>query len=188
MKPDPAISELVARMQQGDQGAKDGLFAALYDELYRLARRYVADDSPRDSLHATTLLHETFVRLRENHELEADGRSHFFRIAAQAMRFVLVDRARARTAQKRGEGKRPEALRDSIELPSGHLVDVLTIDEALVELGRAKAVLARIVEMKLFGGFSEAEIASALGISLRTVERGWQTAKIWLADRLGTTA
>ncbi len=155
----------------------------MYAELHRLAARLMGEERAGHTLQATALLHEAYMRLVEP-GAEYSDRSHFFRVAAKAMRHVLVDHARARAAQKRGGGRRVDldseafAARDDAQ-------SLLAVDEALGRLQALDPQLGQLVEMRFFGGLDNAATAAGLGISLRSVERGWRLARAFLVRELG---
>jgi RNA polymerase sigma factor (TIGR02999 family) len=183
-RPDPAATtRLLRAMSAGEAGAAEQLLPLVYDELRRLAARLMGDERTGHTLQATALLHEAWLRLCEPGAAYED-RAHFLRVAAKAMRHVLVDHARARAALKRGGGRRVDldadafAARDDAE-------SLLAIDEALGRLQTLDPQLGQLVEMRFFGGLDNPSSAEALGVSLRSVERGWRTARAFLVRELG---
>lgn len=176
-------TELVVRTRHGDQGARDALFARLYEPLRGLARGQLAPSSTR-TLDTTELVHEVYLRLVEADRLSVTDRAHFFAVSARVMRQVLVDRFRRRDSAKRGGGL-PKVSLDEGRLPVGGRGEVLlALDEALGRLSELDQRAGRIVELKFFGGMTEAEIAAVLGVSVRTVSGDWRKAKAWLAREL----
>ena len=138
------------------------------------------------TLQPTALVHEAFLRLvPEGGAPQLEGRAHFLRVAARAMRRILVDHARARDADKRGGGRRPVALDDVLEAFAERDLDVLELSDAVEKLGAVDPELARLVELRFFAGLTIAETAAALGVSTPTVERHWRVARLWLARELG---
>jgi RNA polymerase sigma factor (TIGR02999 family) len=154
----------------------------VYDELRRLARRYVQRERAR-SLQATELVHEAYLRLARDHP-ELESRSHFVALAAIAMRRLLVERARARGAAKRGGGQALVTLDEGLVAGAGRPVDLVALDAALEALARHDAAKARIVELRYFGGLSVEETAEVMGSSPATVKRHWAMARAWLLREL----
>lgn len=156
----------------------------VYNELRRLARRYLVGESAGHTLQSTALVHEAYMRLVDWRNVEWQSRAHFFGLAAQMMRRVLVDRARERQAAKRGSGSVKLALDHALEMPADDKVDLRALDQALTRLERLDPQQSRIVELRFFGGLSIEETATALGISTATVKRSWSTARAWLRREL----
>ena len=174
-------THLLQRMESGDAEAAGELLPLLYDELRKLAERYMKDERTGHTLEPTALVNEAYVRLVEGGGQQAfEGRAHFVRVAARAMRNVLVDHARAKRSQKRGGELQRHALDPVLTYYEESRLDVLALDEALERLGRMDEQLARIVELRFFAGLSIAETAPVLGVSTATVERGWRVARMWL--------
>jgi len=166
--------------RRGEAGALDRAFAAVYDELQTLAHAQLRHLRPGDTVSTTVLVHEAYLRLARAGELAIETRRHFFALAAQAMRRILVDYARARGAAKRGGPAGTLALEGS-EVPVAALADeMLALDRALDRLGELDERQARIVEWRFFGGLSEEEIAEALAVTSRTVRREWTKARAFL--------
>lgn len=182
-----ATLELLRRWGQGDAGARDQLIATVYDELRVLAQRALAREQYASTLQPTALVHETYVRLLSQAMPEIRDRGHFFAIAATVMRHILVDRARARLAQRRGGGALQVELKDSSAVVHPD-TEVLAIDQALSRLEALDERKCRVVEMKFFAGLSEHEIAKALGVARATVERDWSFAKSWLQVQMEASA
>ena len=175
---------LLQRLELGDATAADELLPLVYQELHRLAGAYMRDERAGHTLQATALVHEAWVRMAGELEGGLESRSHFLGVAARAMRRVLIDHARRRDADKRGSGIAREDFERVLEVYRESAPDLLGLDEALERLERMDPQLARIVELRFFGGAQNREVAAALGISLRSVERGWQTARAWLRSEL----
>jgi RNA polymerase sigma factor (TIGR02999 family) len=160
----------------------------VYDELRRLAAHYLRRERPGQTLQATALVHEAFVRLSEEHGRPWRNRTHFLAIAALSMRQILVERARARNAEKRGGGAERITLEESLlpdragDDPGG--VDVLALDEALTRLAALDPAHAKVVELRYFGGLTVEETAEAMEISPATVKRHWAIARAWLRREL----
>jgi RNA polymerase sigma factor (TIGR02999 family) len=186
--PPPAetqITLLLASARRGDQDAAGAAFSLLYDDLHRLARSKLRQHQSMTLLDTTALLHESYLKLVGGNALSVEDRRHFFAYAARVMRSVIVDFARARQAERRG-GEADHlvldtALSDKIAAPEN---DVLRVHEALETLAQADEQLARVVEMRYFGGMSEREIADTLDVSERTVRRNWEKARLLLLAAL----
>lgn len=177
-------TRLLRRLREGDERAADELVPLVYAELHRLARRAMADLPPGHTLQPTALLNEAWVRLTHGGGAGFEDREHFLAVASRAMRSVLVDRARRRGARKRGGGAERLELDRVVAVLEERSADLVALDEALEDLAQLDPELARIVEMRFFGGLKHPAVASVLGVSLRSVERGWSTARAWLHARL----
>ena len=179
------ITQLLARMQEGDDNARDALFAATYDELRRMARSRLRDGGRNTLLDTTSLVHESYLRFVRVGQLRIEDRRAFFGYAARVMRSVIVDSARERLAERRGGGVSPLTLNTELieNLAEGE-ESILRIHEALKDLEKADARLAQVVEMRYFGGYSEQEIAETLGVTERTVQRDWEKARLILRASL----
>jgi RNA polymerase sigma factor (TIGR02999 family) len=180
-----AITQLLRAHEAGERSALDRVVPLVYDELRRIARRHLRRGPAGYTLDTTGLVHEAYMKLAASDGLELKDRDHLMAVTACAMRQVLVDRARARLRQKRGSGQAAEEL-DEGRVPAAaaspeHLLDV---DRALDRLRERDPHLARIFECRFFGGFEEEETARALGLSLRTAQRGWMRARAWLRAEL----
>jgi RNA polymerase sigma factor (TIGR02999 family) len=160
----------------------------VYDEMRRLAHRYLRRERPGHTLQSTALVHEAFVRLTGNRLPQWEDRAHFFGIAAHLMRQILVEYARSRNAGKRGGAAIKLAL-DNVEEPSGKAdLDIVALDDALKDLARIDSQQSRVVELRFFSGLSIEDTAQVLGISESTVKRDWNTARVWLYRELDRTA
>jgi RNA polymerase sigma-70 factor (ECF subfamily) len=183
--PSPEVTSLLGRAQGGDRGATDELFPLVYEELRRLADRFLSGESANETMQPTALVHEAYLRLVGPTASSWENRAHFFGAAARAIRRILIDRARARRRLRRGEGRRPVPLEDldvaGVDVPR---LDLLALDEALVSLASVDPQKSRVVELRFFGGLSEEETAEALGLSASTVTREWRFARIWLHREL----
>jgi RNA polymerase sigma-70 factor (ECF subfamily) len=174
------VSRLLSQMTAGDELAQAELMPLVYDELRRLARSYMRWERTDHTLQPTALVNEAYLRLAGGSPVSWKDRAHFFAVAAQLMRRILVDHARARRAGKRvGDGQRI-SLDAAAAFPAQKGIDPLALNEALDRLEKRDPRQARIVEMRFFGGLSEDEIAQHLGISARTVRRDWGVARAWL--------
>jgi RNA polymerase sigma factor (TIGR02999 family) len=178
-------TRLLQDLAAGKPGASDQLLPVVYEELHRMAERMMRSERADHTLQPTALIHEAFLRLVDNERDEWDSRVHFMRVAARAMRFVLVDHSRARRAQKRGGNRHKVTLDEGLFAVAAEAEQLLLIDEALTRLGEVDEQLAQIVEMRFFGGMQNDEIARALAVSTRTVERGWRLARAWLLRAMG---
>jgi RNA polymerase sigma factor (TIGR02999 family) len=180
-----SVTDLLQAWAAGDQAALDELLPLVYDELRRQARRYMRAQTPGHTLQTTALVHEAYLRLAGQSAVDWKGRAHFFGVAAKAMRSILVDHARARTAAKRGGAARAITLDDAGRIAGPQAsVDVLALDEALGRLGELDARKSQLVELRYFGGLGIDEAAAVLGVSATTVKREWTTARAWLRREL----
>ena len=178
-----AVTELLAQARAGDNRAWQAAYAAVYEELKRVARGQLR--GRREALQTTVLVHEAYVKLCGNSRLALADRNHLLALSARAMRQVLVDHARHAQAQKRGDGLRPLTLTAShLQTPTAE-VEVLELDALLESLQKIDARAAQIVELRYFGGYEESEIATLLEISERTVRRDWRRARAFLLAGLG---
>ncbi len=178
------VTQILADSCQGDPEALANLLPLVYNELRRLARRYLRDERSGHTLQATALVHEVYLRLIGQTGLHWQNRAHFFGLAAQAMRRILIDHARHQRAAKRGGPHLTLFLNDAVDWSSERTVDVLALDEALTRLAAFDSPKSRIVELRFFGGLTIEETAQVLGVSTATVERAWQMAKLWLHREL----
>ena len=182
MPPEPDnITDLLVSYGRGDKESLDKLMPVVYDELRRQAARYLRREQPGHTLQTTALIHEAYVRLVDQRNVQWQNRAHFFGIAAQMMRRILTDHARRRAAVRHGGGMRLVVPEDLAAQPDG---DILAVDEALTELKELDEELARIVELRFFGGLQQDEMAAVLGLSTATVNRRFRIAKAWLYRRL----
>jgi RNA polymerase sigma factor (TIGR02999 family) len=180
MAPASNVTDLLVAWSRGDRGALTALVPLVYDELRELARRFLGQERVGHTLQPTALVHEAYARLIDQDRVHWQGRTHFFAVAAQAMRRVLVDHARKRHAARRGGPALRVTLADSLLPADRHDVDLIGLHEALTALGELDARHARIVELRYFGGLSIEETAEELSISLATVKRDWTLARAWL--------
>jgi RNA polymerase sigma factor (TIGR02999 family) len=179
------ISRLLQAAEQGDPSAASQLLPLVYDELRQLAARQLADEKPGQTLDATALVHEAYLRLAgDGREQHWDNRRHFFAAAAEAMRRILVDRARRKGRGKHGGGRRRVPLEEAVPAPPSAAADVLALDEALTRLAAADAEAAAVVQLRYFGGLSVEEAAQCLGLSRPTAYRHWTFARAWLRREL----
>ena len=182
--PPDGVTRLLGAWRAGDDHALDEVMSLVYGELRRLAARYLHRERAGHTFEAHDLIHEAFLRLVDQRQVDWRNRSHFFAIAAQSMRRVLIDHARRRSASRRVGEVRHLLPTDEAELAVKTDADLLALDEALTELAAADEPLARVVELRYFGGFDHEEIAELLGVSNATVRRRWRLAKAWLYRRL----
>jgi RNA polymerase sigma factor (TIGR02999 family) len=179
------LTELLGRLHAGDVEARDALFAAAYAELHRLARARLRDGGRNTLLDTTGLVHESYLRFVNGGSLRAQDRRAFFAYASQVMRSVIVNSARDRIAQKRGGDCRPLTLSTQLAADLAQNEEtILRVHDALQELEQADARLAQVAQMRYFGGYNEQEIAETLGITVRTVQRDWEKARLILAAAL----
>jgi RNA polymerase sigma factor (TIGR02999 family) len=174
------VSKLLDDWGKGDQDAREALIPLVYNELRRIARRRLRAERPDHTLESAALVHEAYFRLLEGETPSWHDRAHFFCVAAQLMRHILVDHARHRRAAKRGGGAPRLTLDTKIALLPKPEVDLLALDDALNKLTSLDSQQSRIIEMKFFGGLSIEETAAVLDISPATVKREWATARAWL--------
>ncbi len=174
------LTQLLVDWSAGDQGAFDELMPAVYDELHQLAARYLRRERGDHTLQTTALVHEAYIRLIDQKRVQWQNSLQFFGLAAQMMRRILVDHARRGRYEKRGGAARRVSLDDAPEVSVERAADVVAVDEALSSLAEIDAELARIVELRYFGGFKSAEIAELLNVSVPTVTRRFNLAKAWL--------
>ncbi|MFN2501418.1 MAG: sigma-70 family RNA polymerase sigma factor [Pyrinomonadaceae bacterium] len=178
------ITQLLAEMKSGDQAAADALFERVYAELRRLARGYLRRERPEHTLQPTALVHEAYLKLIGGDNKNWQDRRHFFNVAAQIMRNILVDHARKHQAEKRGGDDRKLSLDEAVEFYRERSINLVSLDEALTRLEKLDPEQSRIVELKFFGGLRIEEIAGLLEVSEATVNREWHKAKMWLKSQL----
>lgn len=176
------ISELLLHWGKGDRKALEAILPLVYGELRRLARHHLRQQRANHTLQTTALVHEAYLRLAEERSLQVQNRAHFLGIAAQLMRWILVDYERSRRAAKRGEGATRLTLDRSIAAAkSPHAdVDLLALNEALDRLGKLDEQQSQIIELRYFGGLSIEDTSEFLGVSPATVKRSWASARAWL--------
>jgi RNA polymerase sigma factor (TIGR02999 family) len=176
----PPISSLIASAERGDRAAADALFAALYSELHRMARHQLSRSVGELTLGTTTLLHEVYLNIADREGTVFPDRGRFMAYAARVMRGLIIDYARGRKAQKRGGRFEITSLGGEVADPAADAAELERIGEALDELATVEPLLAQVVDLKFFCGFSFAEIAAMRGLSERTVQRHWEKARIFL--------
>lgn len=181
------VTKFLKKWNAGDRQAAERLFPLIYDELKKQARLFLLKERADHTLQPTALVHEAFLKLLEQREVEWQNRAHFFGVASTLMRRILVDHARAHDAGKRG-GAAVRLSIDDVNIPAEErAADLLALDEALEKLAGFDERKAKIVEMKFFGGLNEEEIAEILNVTSRTVQRDWKTARLWLLRELSKT-
>lgn len=174
------VTQLLVAWGNGDQAALDQLMPLVYSELHRLAHRHIKKERPGHTLQTSALLNEAFLRLVDQRDVQWQGRAHFFSIAAQMMRRILVDYARSRRFAKRGGDAHHVSFDEELVVSRQPSADVLQLHDALNELANIDERKSKIVELKFFGGLSIEETAEVLGVSPGTVMRDWTLAKAWL--------
>ena len=188
MEPPATTTQLLLDARAGQPEASERLFAHLYDDLRSLAHARLRGHQPGATLNTTGLVHESYLRLIDRGQVTPEDRVHFMALAARAMRFVLLDRARARSRQKRGGSRRDLSL-DGVPLAAEERADdLLALDEALERLRTQSERLADVVEYRFFGGFTYDEIAEITGRSIATIERDWVRARMWLYELMEDAA
>jgi RNA polymerase sigma factor (TIGR02999 family) len=180
------ITELLVAWGKGDQAALEKLTPLVYNELHRLASRYMGRERRDHTLQTSALVNEAYLRLIDWKSVQWQNRAHFFAVSAQFMRRILVDFARARDYAKRGGGARKVSLDEAALLPAERGADLVALDEALKELERLDARQSRVVELRFFGGLSHEEVAEVLNVSVGTVRRDWSLARAWLHRQLSS--
>jgi RNA polymerase sigma-70 factor (ECF subfamily) len=177
------VTLLLREINDGDKGAPEKLLPLVYDELRKLARAYLQNERRDHTLQATALVHEAYIRLVDWENVSWQNRAHFFAVAAQIMRRILVDHAREKKARKRDGGQKL-ALDEAISFSSKKEIDLIVLDDALERLAKLDETQAKVVELKFFGGLTIEETAHTLDISPTTVKREWTAAKAWLYKTL----
>jgi RNA polymerase sigma-70 factor (ECF subfamily) len=178
------VTELLLRWSAGDTAAREALIPLVYDELRRVARQCLASQRSDHTLQSTALVHEAYLRLVGRTWVHWENRVHFFAVAAQLMRRILVDHARKQHAAKRGGGHVTLTLDESLVLPKKRTVDLIALDDALTDLAVLDSRQSQIVELRFFGGLSIEDSSHVLGISPATVKREWATARTWLYEQM----
>jgi RNA polymerase sigma-70 factor (ECF subfamily) len=190
MSAEPSVTQLLVAWGNGDRSAFDRLAPAVHQQLHRLASHYMAGELPGHVLQTTALVNEAYLRLVDWKSVQWQSRAHFFGVAAQAMRHILVDAARTRRRAKRGGGSLHASLSDVADVTLGKHADLIALDDALTTLERLNRRHSRVVELRYFGGLSVKEVAHVLNVSEATVQRDWSLAQAWLyreLDRSGVS-
>jgi len=182
------VTQLLVAWSNGDQAARDQLMPVVYQELHRLAHHYMKRESPGHTLQTSALVNEAFVRLVDQRNVQWQNRAHFFGIASQMMRRVLVDYARNRKYTKRGGGARPISLDERFIVSDERSAEVIDLHEALERLAEFDPRQSQMVELRFFGGLSIEETAEVLAVSPGTVMRDWTLAKAWLRREIANNS
>lgn len=183
-RPTHQVTQLLIAWSNGDKTALDKLMPLIHEELLRLAHHYMSRERRGHTLQTTALVDEAYLRLVNRKEVRWQNRAHFFAIAAQLMRGILVDHARSHAYAKRGGGARKIELEEATVVSKERAAEVVALDEALKELATFDPQQSRIVELRFFGGLTIEETAEALGLSPATIKREWRSAKTWLYQEL----
>jgi RNA polymerase sigma factor (TIGR02999 family) len=179
------ITRILSAIEHGDPRAAEKLLPLVYDELRKLAAHRLAAEKPGQTLQATALVHEAYLRLVGGQDPGWDGRGHFFAAAAEAMRRILVEQARRKKSLRRGGGAVGNALRENDRVAAPVDDDLLDLDEALTRLSAIDEQASSVVKLRVFAGMTLEETAQALGVSTRTADRSWAYARAWLNRALG---
>lgn len=182
------VTQLLVAWGNGDQSARDQLLPLVYDELRRLAHRYMSRERSGHTLQTSALVHEAFLRMVDQREVHWQNRAHFFGIAGELMRRILVDHARSRQSAKRGGDARHVPMEEEAIVSPERAADIIALDEALSVLTTIDSRKSRIVELRFFAGLSIEETAEVLAVSPGTVMRDWTLAKAWLRKEMTTDA
>ena len=178
------VTQVLRELSEGEESAPERLMPLVYDELRKLAAGYLKGERTDHTLQATALVHEAYIRLVDWKSVSWENRAHFFALAAQVMRRILVDHARAKKAEKRGGAMTKLALQEAVSFARQSEVDLLALDESLTALAEFDPVQSKVVELRFFGGLTIDETAEVMGIAPATVKREWAMAKAWLHQRL----
>ena len=178
------ITQLLLCWSKGDESALDRLIPLVYPELRKLARRYMARQSPQHTLQTSALINEAYLRLVDQQEVEWRDRAHFFAAAAQIMRHILIDHARSHLYKKRGGGSPHVALEDVAVVSEERAADLVALDEALKRLEKLDRRKSKIVELRFFGGLTVEETAEVMKLAPITIKREWRSARAWLQSEL----
>jgi RNA polymerase sigma factor (TIGR02999 family) len=181
------VTRLLVRLTDGDRGVLDELLPVVYGELRKLASSYLRRERVGHTLQPTALVHEAYMRLVDQTQVQWQNRAHFFGVAAQMMRRILVDHARAHEAEKRGGEFQKLSLDENIDVSGERDVNLVALDDALNLLAEVDPQKSKIVELRFFGGLSVEETAEVLGVSAPTVKRQWRMAKAWLYGQVKRT-
>jgi len=180
------VTRILAQIEQGDPQATEKLLPLVYEELRKLAAAKLAQEKPGQTLQATALVHEAYVRLVGGQQAQQwNSRGHFFGAAAEAMRRVLVEQARSKKSSKRGGDRERVDLVDMTTCPNPRVDDLLDLDDALTKLAQVDPAAAKLVELRVFAGMAVEDAAELLGVSPRTAKRTWAYARAWLRREAG---
>lgn len=182
--PPGEVTRLLLAWRQGDREALERLIPLVYGELHRMAERYLRRERPGHTLQPTAIINEAYLRLVGRQGVDWQDRAHFFAVAAQSMRRILVEHARRRDAKKRGGGEGARYLLDTVAVTEPRAVDLIALDDALAKLAALDSEQGRVVELRFFGGLTEEETAEVLSVSSRTIHRKWLAAKTFLYREL----
>ena len=178
------VSQLLVELSNGNHAVVDALLPLIYDELRNLAANYLRRERRDHTLQPTALVHEAYLRLVDQRSVNWQNRAHFFGVAAQLMRRILVDHARAHNAEKRGHDFQKLSLDENIDKADERSAELIALDDALKELAEIDEQKSRIVELRYFGGLTVEETAEVLGVTPVTIKRHWRMAKAWLHGRM----
>jgi RNA polymerase sigma factor (TIGR02999 family) len=185
MEPSPHdVTQLLQAWSEGDEEALDKLAPVVYEELHRLAQRYMAHERPGHTLQTTALVNEAYLRLVDSAQTSWQNRAQFFAVCSKVMRHILVDWARSRQAMKRGGAVRPLELEETLVVAEAPGADLVALDDALKALAALDPRKSQVVELRFFGGLSVEETSEVLGVSAGTVMSDWKLAKSWLRCQL----
>ena len=184
MTPQHDVTRLLTEWRHGNPDALNEMAPLIYEELRRLARSYLRRERPGHTLQSTALVHEAYLRMVDQQNVSLQNRSHFYGVAAQMIRRILVDHARARRTHKRGDGVIPLALDEARSAHAGSDLDLAALDDALAALAQIDPRQSRIVELRFFAGLSLEETAEVMGVSPATIKRDWTVARAWLKREL----
>ena len=184
----PDVTALLGDWSRGNRSALSQLLPLVYAELRRVAALQLRNERSDHTLQPTALVHEAYLRLVDQRQVDWQNRAHFFGVAAQVMRRILVDHARRHGASKRGDGVRCVSIEEAKEAAAPNEIPILALDHALDRLEKIDSELAKIVELRAFGGLTIEEAAHVLSVSPSTVKRDWRTARAWLTRELGSEA
>jgi RNA polymerase sigma factor (TIGR02999 family) len=178
------ITQLLLELSGGNRSAVDALMPLVYEELRQLAHRQLRQERQGHTLNTTALVHEAYLKLIDQQRVNWQNRTHFFALAAQAMRRILINYANNRLAQKRGGGQPLVTFNEQFVVQEARAGELVALDEALAELAKLNERQSKVVECQFFGGLTHEEIAAALGVSVPTVRRDWRLARAWLSREL----
>ena len=178
------ITQLLLNWSKGDKAALDQLVPLVYPELRRLAQRYMRRENSAHTLQTSALINEAYLRIVDQQEVEWQDRAHFFAVAAQVMRHILIDHARRHRYAKRGAGARHVPLDETAIISQERATEFLALDDALTRLATVDARKSQIVELRFFGGLTVEEIAEVMKLSPITIKREWRSAKAWLHSEI----
>jgi RNA polymerase sigma factor (TIGR02999 family) len=181
------VTQLLINWSKGDKAALERLAPLVHSELRRLARRYLGREHPGHTLQTSALINEAYIRLIDQENVQWQNRAHFFAVAAQVMRHILVDHARAHLYAKRGGGAQKVELNEADAITEQRAAELVALDDALSSLANLDARKSQVIELRFFGGLTIEETAEAMNISPKTVTREWRSAKAWLHQEMRKT-